>query len=190
MTSPSLYVIFDRTRWTVDDLVTGSEATGWAVLSGGVKLFAADHAADMALQFTPVLEARPQGQGPSANPDHYAPPQIDFGSTADAIAAVINAQPPTSNNMETSEIDPAVQAALGRIAERKHCAIVLITRYVADMVQTSLPKSGYPFFVLSAHGPMDFTINTLGANSPSKSVLWAANPSDVSDALRAILAKL
>jgi hypothetical protein len=196
---PALYVIIDRTYWSVSKVypqVPG--VAGWPIFAQGVKDYASSAPdAFFALQFEPIATPNPN----TATPSNYVPAAVDFASltTPAQVAAVesaIDAQPGTSNDTGACEFFPATQMALDRIAalEKDQPGVfsprlVFVTRYASGAVpnvpQILSDNPKVPGFVISMHSGNDGLVTML---TPGHAVHWAVSTTDVATALQAIAA--
>jgi hypothetical protein len=181
MPTPSLFIIVDRTWYSVDSpLPPAGAQTAWSVFSAGLKQFAKESTdVPIALLYEPAA-------------GKYATPAVDFTTDAQLIAKSIDALPATVGTGVTgADMSAAVSGAIQYIQSKKpeRCGLVFLTN-VMDSSWNSV------FTALMAANPpiQNFLVAQKGQqSSPSiagHQFAWANSPDEVAAALHAVVGKL
>jgi hypothetical protein len=204
MKIPALFILVDRTWYTVEQPIAPSSDPGWATFVSGINQFVAQPniGIQAGLQYEPLLVPDPpNAPKPSSDPATYATPAVamspsDAGLAA-AFSASLAAQPLSTGDSQSSELDPALRAAVSYI-QTWHQAhpdavpcIVVVSRWLgwprSVVSQDLIRQAKIPLFVISAHGQNDNIVSL--ANDFNAAPYWVQTASDIVAALQDIATK-
>jgi hypothetical protein len=190
MPTPSLYIIVDRTWYSVDQAVPqGGAISAGSIFAAGLKQFAEEQSgAPLALLFEPIRVNTPNGVRNSGKAADYAVPAVAFTTEADPIAKSLAAQPATVGTLVVStDLIAASAGAMQYIETEKpeRYGVVLLLNVMDSSSSAALQaftNAKVPYLLLSEHGQADPALRGL--------TTWVASADDVAVALHKFIGVL
>jgi hypothetical protein len=191
MPTPSLYIIVDRTWYSVDQPVPyGGAISAGSIFAAGLKQFAEEQSgAPIALLYEPIRVSTPDGVRNSRDPAAYATPAVPFTTDASTIAKSLDNLPVTVGTLVVStDLVAATSGALQYIQAEKpaRCGVIFLINITDSSLGSSvdmLTAAQLPYFFVSEHGQNDLALFAL---KPT----WVSSPDEVAAALHAVVGKL